>query len=348
MTGLELKQLREDAGLTLRQLVKMLKFYGVDGWKVFRWENGNHKIPARWGYKITSILKDHVRWHTKKPDVIENTDRPSVSPPAPSAPIKKRAGKARRNSNITLGDIIELAEADYRTSTTLLKFFGRYKRAEQLTSADLADYVKERRWMPDWVVHRELSFLAHGYELALRKGLVTKRLLIAGECTEDFFTHDQYERQLAVLKDYARDITRFAYITGWKQDAIFGLRWDSHYDSQTPAMCYEGRVFPLVGDLCDLIEERKNKRIDGCPWIFHHEGHQLVKWPNKIFRELQRAAAVNLRVLGYEANQVIMLTGHTKPVHVSYRCEIVAAEQSPTERPAPKPVAGYADTPLGN
>jgi hypothetical protein len=89
--------------------------------------------------------------------------------------------------------------------------------------------------------------------------------------------------------------------------------------------------------------------------MFHYNGRRLCKntfnkeWRRgcavsgiqRHFRELRPAAARNLRIAGYEPNQVIMLTGYTKPVAISYRYEVVSvAESTPTvEARRHKPIA---------
>ena len=380
-------------GLTLPRLVKMLKPYGVNNWKLFRWEIYDRKIPMRIERIIPWLLKSHVEKQATALDAspTNKADDKCASPPpvafdnerVPAAPIKNRpvnlfpgrwptSHPVRRkrqlsNSNITVRSLLidyyfhteeyganrwERPPKFWRYSESLIQFFGN-KQAEQLTSSDLADYVKKRAFETvDWVVHRELVFLAYVYYLAFRRGFINKRISVTGENSEDFFTHEHYQRQLVALQDYAKDVTRFAYLAGWEQGEIFCLQWDSNHDPQRTAMLFDGRVFPLVDErgkhteLYELIEERKKKRVNDCPWIFHHNGRRLCKntfnkeWRracslsgvSRFFRELRPAAARNLRIAGFEPKQVIMLTGYTKPVPVSYLYEIVETDQPAPEK----------------
>lgn len=377
MTGQELKALREKAGLTMRQLVRQLKIYRINGWQIFRWERDERRIPKKSAQLILSVLD----WPTAKqpnqpaPKVnIPTLNQREPLPASPRAesffpgwrpavqPVEGRR-KQRMISTVLVSEVLKLASAYYEANTakygivslfrfgtyeTALRQFLGHKLAEQLTTGDLDAFAKNhykgRGRSIDWLCHRQIFFLARAYDLALARGLVTKRVLITGESNGDYFTHDEYQRQLASLaKDYAKDITTFAYLTGRSQGEIFNLKWESNYDPERKAMCYGSRVIPLevLEGLRELIDVRLSKRIDGCPWIFHNNGRQIfnssLNWEwrrackasgvKRHFRGLQPAAARNLKIAGYEPKQVIKLTGYTEPVPVIYRYEIVAATE---------------------
>jgi hypothetical protein len=220
-------------------------------------------------------------------------------------------------------------------------YFGSKLTADQVTTRDLEEYVKRQVGVPPWVIHRHMHSLADAYRRAFEYGLVRKQLLITAERNPAFFTPEEYQKQLAALKDYARDVTEFAYLTGWEQAEVFSLRWDTNYDSLKPAMLFESRRFLVAGELLRLIQKRlalaKTSRDN---LIFHRDGHRLCKntfnkeWKRagaiagvtRKFLELRPAAARNLRAAAYGAEEVKRLTGYTKTVPVSYRYEIVTQD----------------------
>jgi integrase len=379
MTGSELKRLREGAGLKLPQLVKMLKPYSVNNWKVFRWENDEHKIPKRIQRLLPSLLAWHA-WLKAAVDTLSKKSSQRVAAPSPShnerGPTSRptrdchsnnffpgrwptvnptKGAKQMTDSNITIKTLLvdsilhqpEIQESKFTRYTQALIQSSSDKRARELTSADLENYLKERA-VPAFVVHRELSFLARVYDLAFQKGLVNKRVVITGESDVKFFPAHDYQKQVAALKDFAKDITRFVYLTGWEHGDVIELRWDKNYDSQQPAVLYEQRRFPLHGELLALMRERLSNRVDDCPYIFHRDGKKLsikefatewrrarrstrVSWH---FADLRRAAAVNLRLAGFEPEQIVVLTGYTKKIPVSYRYEvIIVAEPVAKKKP---------------
>lgn len=116
-------------------------------------------------------------------------------------------------------------------------------RVAQLTSSNLAKYGE---WeVPHHVIHCDLSYLGRVFDAAWRKGIIDRRIIVKDASRERFFPKDELDRQLAALKDWARDVTRFAWLTGWEQGEIFGLTWTDNYDADKGVLRFENRVFPV-------------------------------------------------------------------------------------------------------
>ena len=75
---------------------------------------------------------------------------------------------------------------------------------------------------------------------------------------------------LAFLPDYLKDITRFAYHTGWRKGEILTLQWrDIQGDvirlRPEIAKNKDGRVIIMVGELENIIARRQAERVELCP-----------------------------------------------------------------------------------
>jgi integrase len=94
---------------------------------------------------------------------------------------------------------------------------------------------------------------------------------------------------VAVLPDYLKDFTRFAYLTGWRKGEIISLRWaDVDKDGGAIRLRPEaskngkGRTVVLDGELDALIERRWKARLierNGKPHVtdlvFHRDGEPV-------------------------------------------------------------------------
>ena len=72
MTGADLKRLREEAGVSIRQLAKWLARRGLtapgghelDGWRLNRMERGELQISQRVAETIKSLIEDEQKWRS--------------------------------------------------------------------------------------------------------------------------------------------------------------------------------------------------------------------------------------------------------------------------------------------
>jgi integrase len=66
---------------------------------------------------------------------------------------------------------------------------------------------------------------------------------------------------VALLPDYLKDLTRFAYHTGWRRKEIFTLQWediqgDTIRLKPEVAKNKDGRVIIMVGEIAQIIARR--------------------------------------------------------------------------------------------
>jgi integrase len=78
---------------------------------------------------------------------------------------------------------------------------------------------------------------------------------------QGFFERTEVEAVVAHLDAPLDDVTRFAFLSGWRKGEIVALRWEA-VDRQARAVRLgtskngRPRTLPLVGALADLIERR--------------------------------------------------------------------------------------------
>jgi len=107
---------------------------------------------------------------------------------------------------------------------------------------------------------------------------------------EGFVEPNQFEKLVAELPDYLRDLSRFDYIVGWRKNAVRNLRWaDVDRENRRvylrSAISKNARpyVIVLTDELAAIIDRRWQARLitrqDGTThlseWVFHREGSQI-------------------------------------------------------------------------
>lgn len=153
-----------------------------------------------------------------------------------------------------------------------------------------------------------------------------------------FFERDQLNRLIAGLPADLRPLVRFASITGWRRSECLTLRWQQvdfaagvvRLEPGT-TKSGEGRIFPfdVVPELRDVLEgqrahteslQRAATRV--VPLVFHRRGKQIADFadawvtackaagtPGRVFHDLRRSAALELRRRGLSESDIMELCG---------------------------------------
>jgi integrase len=143
---------------------------------------------------------------------------------------------------------------------------------------------------------------------------------------------------LAVLPEYLKDFSEWAYATGMRKGEASLLRWDMIEGDELRipgniAKNREARTLPLCGDLKKIIERRKTARTVNekgrarmVDLIFHLNGHQITdfrkSWRTSckkagvagiLFHDLRRSAVRNLTQAGVPQAVAMRVSGHQTP-----------------------------------
>jgi integrase len=170
----------------------------------------------------------------------------------------------------------------------------------------------------------------------------------------------------AHLAEPLADVTRFAFLSGWRKGEILPLQWDAVDRTAREVWLWTSkngrrRSLPLTGELWALVEgrwaAREYRTLDGTtalsPFVFHREGESVVdfrkawgsacikagffrvvrrsaeteeKVPTKLFHDLRRSAVRNMVRAGVPQSVAMEISGH-RTAAVFMRYAITAEEQ---------------------
>ena len=149
-----------------------------------------------------------------------------------------------------------------------------------------------------------------------------------GNARQGFFETEELEAMVALLPDYLKDLTRFAYHTGWRKKEIFTLQWEDIQGDTIRlkpeiAKNKDGRVIIIVGEIAQIITRRQAARMEGCPYIFHREGKRIIShyraWrtarkkagqPKRLLHDARRTIARNMDRAGVPRSVAKQIIGH--------------------------------------
>lgn len=215
-------------------------------------------------------------------------------------------------------------------------------RARDLTTAAVERFMRDRiaADKAPATVNREVQLLKQALNLARKQERLTRvpyiPLLREDNARQGFFERDELEAVVAYLADPIDDITRFAYLSGWRKGEILSLRWEAvdrvgREVSLTTSKNGQGRLLPLVGELWELMESRWAARAfpsaDGVTslsdYVFHVRGRPVVdfkrSWktackkagvPGRLFHDLRRTAVRNMVRAGVPQSVAMSISGH--------------------------------------
>jgi len=303
-----------------------------------------------------------------------------------TALLKKRLSEiangklpGRDEERLRLSDIRTAVETDFRANgkKSLDRALLAFKHLERhLGNAPLLSITtgRVRRYISDRqeeggaasTVRNEVNALRRGLNILHEDGRVSRVPKIPApqldNVREGFLTQADLNRVLLHLPDYARPITRFAYLTGWRSAEVLGLQW-SQVDFEAGTVRLEpgttknaeGRTFPfrVLPPLAELLEQqrehtRRTEREKGTiiPWVWHRGGRRIqsirVAWKNALtkaglpgawFHDLRRSAVRNMERAGVPRSVAMKLSGHkTESVYRRYAIADARAMEEGVEK----------------
>lgn len=200
-------------------------------------------------------------------------------------------------------------------------------------------YQKERlaEGVSTSTVNREISLIKTALKLAVRNQVIPTMPVFPSRLLEPpprkgFFEHGEYEVIRTYLPGWAQDILDFCYYTGWRRGEVLGLTWfELDPEGRTirldPTRSKNGdsRLRPIRGELASIIARRKSRRQEGCPYVFHRDGHQISPstWAHhwqkarkragashRLLHDTRRTTVRNLVRSGVSEKVAMLLTGH--------------------------------------
>lgn len=187
--------------------------------------------------------------------------------------------------------------------------------APAVTAAAVDAYIEDRleEDSAPATINRGTQLLGQAFRLALGRGKVTAipsiRHLPEKNVREGFFERPEFEAVLAALPEELRDLTLFAYLTGWRRGEILTLRWtDVDLDGGAirlrpdNAKTGRGRTVMLDPTLRALMGRRQQARllerggvVTVADLVFHRDGAPIGD-----FRRAWASACVAARLYHVE------------------------------------------------
>lgn len=211
-------------------------------------------------------------------------------------------------------------------------------RAVDMTTARLARVARE--WKDAGLAPATIKGRVHYIAQAMRIAVEQRRLspnavpkvpkIKIDNARMGFYTPEQADDIRSHMREADQHVFDFGRLTGWRPSEILALTWDRvdraageiRLDQTKNA---ERRGLPLIGELAALIETRWKARALGVPEVFHLYGRRLngssfrrrfrrarreAGHPERIFYDLRRTAARDLRRSGVSEEVAMKITGH--------------------------------------
>lgn len=192
-------------------------------------------------------------------------------------------------------------DLETRLRLHVLPYFGRRKVA-QISTALLKAYRIARMEQGATVatINRELEAMRAAYYLAKEctppKALWIPTFPIVKEnnVRQGFFEHDALEAICRHLPKHLVPVARFGYITGWRHQEVMTRQW-RHVTlagvSVDPGKTKnrQGRTFPMVATLKELLDSIRPKRFFPNDLIFTNGGKPIVRFDKAWATACQKA-----------------------------------------------------------
>jgi integrase len=258
--------------------------------------------------------------------------------------IRARRFAGPRAERVTVNELLEKLRKDKvrrgrkdpKSEVGILSKQWGERLALDLTGEDIADWqdaLLDVGYRPA-SINRLGQVLGQAYRLAcegrqplLPSAPIIKRLSEIDNVRTGVFSPEEFERLLEELPDYLRDFARWARVTGWRAGSIRSLRW-AEVDTDSilcRAQYSKDRTIhriPLIGPLREIIERRRAERRGD--YVFSYaDGRPIGDFKNawkgalkraglsgKLFHDLRRVAATELRRSGVPEEVAMKITGH--------------------------------------
>jgi integrase len=241
-----------------------------------------------------------------------------------------------------------LSDTQRRIDKHLRVFFGSDTRLSGITTDRIREFIVARQaaGAADAEINLELAALKRMYSLAKQSGRLHHvphiPMFTLDNARKGFLDPSQFQALCSHLPVELVPIATFGYLTGWRKGEILGLQW-RHVDLEAKVVrLFAGetkngkpRTVPYgeLPELVELLEQRRaetdaleqaNSKI--IPWVFHRNGERIryfqKSWatackaagvPGRLFHDLRRCAARNLRRAGISESVAMKITGHLTP-----------------------------------
>jgi integrase len=221
-------------------------------------------------------------------------------------------------------------------------YFGD-RRAMDVTEEMIDDYIQERlaEGKAPATINRGTQLLGQAFKLGRKKvgeGPEIRKLSEKDNVREGFFDRADFDALVRELPEDLQDFARFGFLTGWRKGEIASLSW-ADLDMDARIMRLRGqeskngepRKVALEGELLDMFERRwVARQCEGpngesalSPLVFHRNGKPVKDfdkvWKSackrtglkgKLFHDLRRSAARNMRRAGVSEEVAMKITGH--------------------------------------
>jgi integrase len=221
--------------------------------------------------------------------------------------------------------------------THLETFLGSSLAREIPDQVDAYVMHRRREGARPATIRLELGVLAAAFKVARLPRLELPTIEVRNT-RQGFLEPEEVKRITRHLPSALKAAVRFAFLTGWRKSEVLGLEWRS-VDLAAGFVRLEpgttksgrGRVFPFGShpDLARLLREQRDataalERATGqiARWVFHREGAPIRDMDDawkaacrkaglegRIFHDLRRSAARNLRRLGLSESDIMEMCG---------------------------------------
>lgn len=330
----------------------------IQGMSNERWGDGNVYLRGKIYWIYYSISGKMIRESAKCKD--PNTARKLLRQRLNQ--IDRGEFTGSKISSMTVAELLEDLVKNYARAGKsvawakivqkhLLKTF-QYAKAARVGTDKIEEYIQKRNLdgvLPA-TINRELSLLRRSFYLGTKTeppkvARVPKiEKLKEGEARKGFFDITMLEKLTAELPPEVAAIARFAYWTGCRKNEILNLRWIwVDLPGETVALppeitkSREGRIVPLVPEVCDLLKSLKRERDEywpSSPWVFNRAGDQIkdfyTSWRaacaraglpdgTKYLHDMRRSAVRNMVRSGISERVAMAISGHkTRSVFERY------------------------------
>jgi integrase len=241
------------------------------------------------------------------------------------------------------GDLLRDYEVNGRKALKVIEYpirhlresFAMYKAVDLTTDRINAHISRRQREMAkNATINRELAALKRMFSLAVQAGKLSSKPYIPtleeNNARQGFLDHGSFLVLRENLTDRLKDPVTFLYHSGWRVGEMRALEWrDVDLAGKVIRLRPEisknkdGRLLPINGELEQIINHAKEKRLLSCPYVFHEDGQRIgdfrKTWKRAcqqaglgpvIVHDLRRSAVRNMVRAGIPERVAMSLSGH--------------------------------------